>query len=280
MVALLLALSAQTAAGAEIVGGAPGVLIGSEGDIYRWQGGLWRRVPGGVAGQLTAAQGVGAEIWAIGRRVFRHDGSAWSTVPEAGRATRVGAPGSTVPGLAQGSTIRLRASGRWQTLPATPAPVLAFFAGGTRDVWAITASGAVRLSGGAWRRVPGVTGATDLAGVKGGVLLFGDGVWRGGRKLAGAEMLAGTPRLAATVGDTTFVLFTGALARIDGSTLVLVAPLPPGLEDPAACFARGEDLVVATRGGQVWAWRDEWKAEPLGDASPAARPGPPPALAQ
>jgi len=235
-------------------------------------------VPGGVAGQLAAAQGVGADIWAIGRRVFRHDGSAWSAVPEAGRATRVTAPGSTVPGLAQGSTIRLRAAGRWQALPATPAPVAAFFATGLRDVWAITASGAVRLRGRAWQPVPGVIGATDLAGVKGGVLIFGDGVWRGAKKLAGAEKLAGTPRCAATVGDKTFVLFTGALSRIEGDTLVLQAPLPPGLEDPVACFARGDDLVVAGRRWQIFAWHDDWKAEPLDDGAATARPGPPPAV--
>jgi hypothetical protein len=236
-------------------------------------------VPGGVAGDLTAARGPsGSDVWAVGRRVFHHDGVSWNAVPDVGRASVLAADGSALPGLAHGRAIQVRVQGRWAPLPAAPAPVVAFWVGGARDVVAVTDAGASRWNGRDWRALTGVTGARGVAGVNGGVLILGvDAVWRGGRKLAAPAGVAGAPRAAVVAAGTLFVLYSSALAQVDGNALVVVAPLPEGAGEPAALVARGAELVVVVRRG-VLAWKDGWRAEPLVDAPATTRRGSGPAL--
>ncbi|HKA89726.1 MAG TPA: hypothetical protein VKE22_18820 [Haliangiales bacterium] len=287
--ALVLALvSAASRAGADVVlvgaaGGPTPALVGRGGEIFRWEDGAWRRVAGGVAGDLSVARGPSArDVWALGRRVFHHDGTAWSALPEVGRASVLAADGSIVPGVAHGRSIRLRAGGQWTPLAAAPAPVTAFWAGGARDAVAVTDAGVVRWNGRAWRPVSGAAGALGVAGVDGvALILCADGLRRGGRKLATPPGLAGAPLAAASAARKLFVLYPTALARVDANALVLVAALPEGAGEPAALLARGDDVVVAARRGAVWAWRDGWRAETIvDDAAPAAaRAGSPPAVA-
>ncbi len=282
--AVLLVLCAGARAdGLELVGAAGGaspVLVGRAGEIFRWSDGAWRRVAGGVAGSLSVARGPSAQdVWALGRRVFHHDGTAWNVVPEVGRASVLAADGSAVPGLAQGRSIQVRAAGRWTSLPTAPAPVAAFWTGGARDVVAVTDAGVARWNGHAWRPVPALTGAVGVTAIDGvAMILAADGVWRAGKKLATPAGISGTPRAAVTAGGKVYVLYAAALARADRGALALVAPLPEGAGEPAALLARGDDVVVVARRGAVWVWRDTWRAEPLVDAAAAARAGSPPAV--
>jgi hypothetical protein len=261
-------------------GGAAPALVGSGGEVFRWADGAWRRMSGGVAGSLTAAGGPsGADVWALGRRVFHHDGKAWDAVPDAGRATALAADGSTLPGVARGRAIQVRAGGRWTALPAAPAPVVAFWVGGVRDVVAVTDAGASRWNGRDWRPIAGVTGARGIAGAGGGAIILGaDAVWRGGRKLTAPAGMPGQPRGAAAAAGATFVLTSTALLRVDGDALALVAPLPDGAGEPAAILTRGAEVVVVARRGAVWAWKDGWRAEALVDVATPARGGSPPAV--
>ena len=283
-VVLVLALGAGARAEAEVelvgaAGGATPALVGRGGEIFRWGDGAWRRVPGGVAGDLTAARGpTGSDVWAVGRRVFHHDGTSWNAVPDVGRASVLAAAGSALPGLSRGRAIQVRAQGRWASLPAAPAPVVAFWVGGARDVVAVTDAGVSRWNGRDWRPLTGVTGARGVAGVNGGVVILGvDAVWRGGRKLAAPAGVAGAPRAAVMAAGTPFVVYSSALARVDGNALVLVAPLPEGAGEAVALVARGDELLFVARRG-VWAWKDGWRAEPLVDAPATARGGSGPAL--
>jgi hypothetical protein len=287
-------------------GGGDVALVGSLGEIYMRDGGVWRRQGGGVAATLSRAWGVTAkEVVAVGARqpAYAHDGTSWFALP--GTTGMVGPallsePGSGVAAVAVGRRIfvvvdtggRKLVPAAVATAPGLPTALLAMSA---RDV-SVIVDGKVQYHAGSggWRAVAGTEenlvalGPRLALGVDGGVYALETSSPPRLRKLAVDPTLAGfRPRLVAGGHAGKGAILVGALgdgyaaAVVDGGRVGLLGKLPgiARADEPVGIVTgdAGAPVVVVSRSGLVLSgdgktWRTEAIATGVSESKHAAEP--------
>lgn len=252
--------------------------VGSGGQIYGPTGeGSWRRDHlGGVATTLHTAVRMGDDILGAGDSapLYRLSEGVWSSEAIPARGQVVLADDGNALALAIANRVYVHDGDRWVKRARTHDPITALWAASKQRIYIATDSGLASARGKTTRPIRCPTDCThvrELAGVAGHDLyaITTDGrilavTASRAREVAGTGDLTGfSPTTAHAIGKR--VLFAGVIARDDQNQGVLVAakgtslatmatlgPLAAG-DDPVAIAAMPEGILVATRGGQIFA---------------------------
>ena len=275
-------------------------LIGPSGQVYEPDGaGAWvKRVPGGVAADVTAAMRLAGRIVVTGRAapMYAFDGKLWRVTPIGQRGRVVVATGPT-PCLAIGSQIFQHDKQGWVRVATAPAPITALWAASRTNIRIATATVGTATTastsavwtqrGGKFQQLTPATIATAFVGTTTPLAVTAAGLVEIDK--AKAPLLGSITDIVGSAvnpkGNDVWIVTASPGAAL-GLVLLRGGKLAPAIATPISAGSALADVTVdsagrvllATRDGAVQLWDGKaWSAGTIRSELPAPGRGPGPA---